>query len=110
MSLSSTLNKARFGFRIFLQGEHILLITLPVPVTNCKGLELISSADDIIDVQDASVCGGSLHALEFYYHSALNIKHFSLQFSGVPRGGGVGCPPPPKFRRPSKIVPNSTTL
>ena len=44
------------GFRIVLQGEHILLITLPVLVTNCKGLELMSSADDCTDVQDASVC------------------------------------------------------
>jgi hypothetical protein len=55
MSLRSTLNKSRDGFRIVLQGEHILLITLPVLVTNCKGLESISSADDCIDVQDASV-------------------------------------------------------
>jgi len=68
MSLHSTLNKARIGFRIVLQGEHILLITLPAFVTKCKGLELIISADDYIDVQDASVCGGTLHALEFYYH------------------------------------------
>jgi len=31
--------------------------------------------------------------------------------SGVPRGGFGGLnPPPPKFRRPSKIVPNSTPL
>ena len=30
--------------------------------------------------------------------------------SGVPRGGGLECsnPPPAKFRRPSKIMPNST--
>ena len=34
------------------------------------------------------------------------------QTSGIPRGGfGVFKPfPPPKFRRPSKIVPNSTQL
>jgi hypothetical protein len=55
MSLRSTLNKAVDGFRIVLQGEHILLITLQVLVANCKGLELICSADDCIDVQDASV-------------------------------------------------------
>jgi len=30
--------------------------------------------------------------------------------SGVPRGGGGSNPSPPKFRRPSKIVPNSTRL
>ena len=34
-----------------------------------------------------------------------------LMISGVPRGGGgVQIPPSPKFRRPSKIVPNSTWL
>ena len=30
--------------------------------------------------------------------------------SGVPKGGWGLNPPPPKFRRPSKIVPNSTRL
>ena len=34
-----------------------------------------------------------------------------LDHSAVLRGGGVeGFKPPPKFRRPSKIVPNSTRL
>ena len=33
----------------------------------------------------------------------------SLCISGVPRGG-LGCSTPPKFRRPSNIVPNSTRL
>jgi hypothetical protein len=38
--------------------------------------------------------------------------HYHISYtSGVPRGGGWCVqPPPPKFRRPSKIVPNSTTL
>jgi len=39
-------------------------------------------------------------------------RQCSVWSSGVPRGGVWGCstPPPPKFRRPSKIVPNSTRL
>jgi hypothetical protein len=55
MSLPSTLNTARDGSRIVLQGEHVLLITLPVLVTYVKGLELFRSADDCIDVQEANV-------------------------------------------------------
>jgi len=35
----------------------------------------------------------------------------ACDISGVPRGGVGGFnPPPPKYRRPSKIVPNSTRL
>ena len=39
-------------------------------------------------------------------------QEYAAHISGVPRGVGfVGWnPPPPKFRRPSKIVPNSTRL
>jgi len=69
MPLRSTLNKARDGFRIVLQGERILLFTLPVLVTNCKGLELFISTDDCIDVQDASV----LYAMERAMRSNLTI-------------------------------------
>jgi hypothetical protein len=69
MSLPSTFNKARIGFRIVLQGEHVLLITLPVIVTNCRGLELFISADDCIDVQDANVW----YALERVVRSNLSI-------------------------------------
>jgi len=40
------------------------------------------------------------------------VKGAVLNISGVPRGGGWGFKPPSpsKFRRPSKIVPNSTRL
>ena len=38
------------------------------------------------------------------------VNNKFLYSSGVPGGGGVQPPPPPKFRRPSKIVPNSTRL
>jgi len=39
---------------------------------------------------------------------ALGYLHFIFPDQG-PTGGGLGVqPPPPKFRRPSKIVPNST--
>jgi len=37
-------------------------------------------------------------------------RHFRHCTSGVPGGWGDSTPPPPKFRRPSKIVPNSTQL
>jgi len=43
----------------------------------------------------------------------LNVKEDVVMWgSGVPRGGRFGgsTPSPPKFRRPSKIVPNSTRL
>ena len=36
------------------------------------------------------------------------IFHETSVCSGVPRRGVWGVQPPPKFRRPSKIVPNST--
>jgi len=38
--------------------------------------------------------------------------YMNEESSGVPRGGfgGFKPPPNPKFRRPSKIVPNSTRL
>jgi len=39
----------------------------------------------------------------------VQVVSASPMFSGVPRGG-VFKPLPPKFRRPSKIVPNSTRL
>jgi len=44
--------------------------------------------------------------------SQLGHKHEHNLCSGVPRGGigGGGSTPPPKFRRSSKIVPNSTRL
>ena len=43
-------------------------------------------------------------------HTGTRLK--GLRSSGVPRGvfGGGSNPPPPKFRRPSKILPNSTRL
>ena len=42
---------------------------------------------------------------------AYAAQHPIAASSGVPRvGGGSNHPPPPKFRRPSKIVPNSTRL
>ena len=52
------------------------------------------------------------------YYSASSLYMFRLsntptiRSSGVPRGRGFGVfnPLPPKFRRPSKIVPNSTRL
>jgi hypothetical protein len=69
MPLPSTLNTARDGSRIVLQGEHILLITLPVLVTYCKGLELFSSADDFINVQETNV----LYASERVVRSNLSI-------------------------------------
>ena len=37
------------------------------------------------------------------------LPYYYFKISGVPRGDfGGSNPPPPKFRRPSKIVPNST--
>jgi len=57
-----------------------------------------------------------------YLHVLLNLssqtlwkeEFFLTPVSGVPRGkemfGGVNPSPPKKFRRPSKIVPNSTRL
>ena len=49
------LNKAHDAIRIVLQGEPVLLIPVTVLVTNCKGLELLSLADDCIGSQDAGV-------------------------------------------------------
>jgi len=45
--------------------------------------------------------------------SVLQTGVYIVQGNGVPRGGGGfggSKPHPPKFRRPSKIVPNSTRL
>ena len=42
-------------------------------------------------------------------NSLTTLTDPSPKYSGVPRGAGVGVfNPPPKFGRPSKIVPNST--
>jgi hypothetical protein len=46
-----------------------------------------------------------------FVNALLLLVYIFMYLSDVPRGlrGGVQ-PPPPKFRRPSKIVPNSTRL
>jgi len=45
------------------------------------------------------------------YEEDRKKSHTDLAISGVPRGGLEGSRPiPPKFLRPSKIVPNSTRL
>jgi len=56
-----------------------------------------------------------LGVLDVTYHVEVDYwnkqsKQCILLLSGVPRGGLGFQPPPPKFRRPSKIVPNSTRL
>ena len=51
----------------------------------------------------------TLSYLEFGYTYLVRNKYLN-NISGVPRGWGVQTPPPPKFRKPSKIVPNSTRL
>jgi len=43
-----------------------------------------------------------------FFLDFLTTEYGTDRFSGVPTG--VSTPPPPKFRRPSKIVPNSTRL
>ena len=48
---------------------------------------------------------GYIACLVFPYNKIGNVR-----ISGVPRGVWGFKPPPPKFRRPSKIVPNSTRL
>jgi len=50
--------------------------------------------------------------LDFYFTSFQPCKLITLESMAYRGEGVLGCsnPPPPKFRRPSKIVPNSTRL
>ena len=65
---------------------------------------------------DDTLYGRGYFHRNFFFTSGVHIlPMFHVEFSvnsGVPRGAGVwGVQThPPKFRRPSKIVPNSTQL